>query len=68
MEESLSLPEKLLVLYYLSAVSTLVLGFWLGHVVTLRSWVSWWGDVSPFIRASIRQVLREELQPGKEDR
>lgn len=65
----MSIQEKLVTLYYIAAVITLILGFWLGHAITLRSWVSLWGDVSPFLRETIRQVVREELkrQPPPEE-
>lgn len=54
--------EHWYVLYYCLAAISLVLGIWWGHVITLRSWVSWWGDVAPFLRETIRQVVREELE------
>jgi hypothetical protein len=54
--------ETRYMLYYLLAAISLVLGIWWGHAITLRSWWSWWGDVSPFLRQEIRRIVREELQ------
>lgn len=61
-------PERLATLYYLAALATIILGVWLGHVVTLRSWWSWWGDVSPWLRRELRRVVREEVQRERDQK
>jgi len=60
--------ERIGLLYYMLAAISLVLGIWWGHVITLRSWVSWWGDVAPFLRETVRKVVREELERREEDK
>jgi hypothetical protein len=60
--------ERLAMLYYLLAALSLLLGILLGHAITLRSWVSWWGDVAPFLQERIRRIVREELQRERAQR
>lgn len=54
--------DRLGILYYMLAATSLALGIWWGHAITIRSWVSWWNDVRGFLREEIRAIVREELE------
>jgi len=61
-EVTMTPPEKLVMLYYLAALATLALGFWLGYVVTLRSWITWWSSARELLLEELRRVIQAELE------
>lgn len=55
-------PERIITTYALGWIFVLLLGICLGHAITIRSWITWWGTVEAVLMETVRRAIGEELK------